>query len=164
VRSLFQLSETAADLAAGAFAPLGVDSSKPVVAAVVTFGGIPFVNSEMFYEKILLRKAAEKARTALSPNFGIKRRPFVMSLVTLERFVTAMNNFRETPLQLYETKESQPYVALGDWDQHLAVRLNGLGANLKRLRLVTEQFDEFFDSMGIPPDDRPKLQSRPEQQ
>lgn len=143
-----QLRETCEALRSGTFDHFGIDRNKPVLAIVATYGHLPLPNTDWYFENVFEPFASRGGNTFL-PDFGLPRRPAVMSLDTLEMFVTALNFFSETPLQSFEERGKHPFLSAGDWNNHLRTRLSNAGT-IESLPFVRQKADEFFVTLGCP--------------
>ena len=118
-----QLGQTYKDLQDGLFNKLITDRSKPVVAIVATYGEIPYVNSEWYFEKIISARAEHDNHPLESSTFGLPTRPVVMSLRILEMFIIAVNSLALSPHELIREKEAHNQLSMGEWGNFLKRKL-----------------------------------------
>jgi hypothetical protein len=145
-----QLYTTAHDLGSGVFRPLGIDDSKPVIGVVVTFGEIPFANSDWYLNTFILTRAESKLKQPIYPSPNMQRVPIVMSISTLELLVMAMNSLGASLLSLCQEKDALPYITVGDWDTFLTQKLRPNESSFEPLPFIAPNCDAFFKCMGIP--------------
>jgi hypothetical protein len=144
-RGMKQLYVTAADIKSGKFRSIGIDSEKPILGIVVTFGELPLANSCWYFDTFFLKR-----RNASSYDVGanediIMRRPMVLSLATLQDFVRVLISTPAiSPFELYDAKEAEPYHVVGDWDAYLRSRLRDCEDHIASLPFEEDQFDDFF--------------------
>jgi hypothetical protein len=157
--ALGQLRRTAADVRASAFAELGVDGSKPICAAVATYGRLPFANSDWYFEKFVRRMGTQGGGPAAAPA-TLDAPPAIMSLDQLDMFVVLLNRLGVTPTSVMAEKAGHAYVSVGDWEQFLRNRLTALAEPPEPLQFVRAAAEAFWTSMGVSEDRLPRFRSR----
>jgi hypothetical protein len=117
---------------------------------VVTYGELPFANSDWYFENVFLRRAKKRLKPPIYPSPNMQRRPMVVSLPTLELLIQAVNSTRTSFLSLYDDKQERSYVSIGDWDTYLRSKLSEIKATPEPLPFIEEEFDAFFETLGVP--------------
>jgi len=107
--AMVQLYSTANDIAEGRLAWAGVAPGKPMVGVVATFGDIPFVNSDRYFDTFIFRRAEQALQRPIYPSAAMSRRPIVLSLASLELLIMLLNALGETPVTLYDQKAAESY-------------------------------------------------------
>lgn len=146
-KALAQLYTTADDVAAGVFDRYDVDRRKPVVGIAVTFGEIPLANSEWYFNSFFLKRAAKQLKPAIYPSSAMPRRPFVISVGTLELLLMTTKTVGKTILELNDAKQTENYILVGDWDTFLNSKLSDSEREVKPLDFLETQIDNFLQTM-----------------
>ena len=149
-RGMEQLYATAYDIAQGDLRKLGIDHNKPILGIVVSFGELPFANSDWYFENAFLARVADHLRAPVYPSCTMTRRPMVISVPTLELMIQAANSTHSSMLSLYDSKALENYVLTGDWDAYLRSKLQALGEQVEQLPFLREDFEAFFETLGPP--------------
>jgi hypothetical protein len=145
-KALVQLYTTAHDLVSGRFSCLGVGQTKPLVGVVVTFGELPFANSDWYYDKVIFARSENDLSPPIYPSEGLSRRPMVISVSCLEDLALLIRDSRESLVALYDEKQNLPYVQAGDWDVFVGHRRKQGSAPTKPLPFVEDQWKQLLDS------------------
>ncbi len=150
--ALVQLHHVAKDIEDGRLQEIGIDGRKPVLGVIVTLGDIPSANSDWYFETFFLQRAAARLDPGVCCPSCMTRRPIVISAEVLQQFIISLNALQVSPFTLYDEKESQDYLAVGDWGTFLARKNANLGTNERCLAFITDQLGRFLDSFGVNPD------------
>ena len=151
-----QLSSTFSDLTNGRFDGRVAHHGKTLVSVVVTFGEVPYVNSDWYFRNVIYPRAEAEHMSPSTPTWGLPSRPFVMSSETLELFVMVLNTFGIEPHELVQEKDAKHGVpAIGEWKPFLKEKLNARKDDYQRPSYVTEAA-ESFDRTLIPADAIPR--------
>lgn len=145
---LAQLYHVAKDIEEGRPERLGIDCQKPVMGIVVTFGDIPSANSDWYFKRFFLQRAATKLDSSIYPSPRMKRRPLVISAEVLQQLVAVLNALQVSPIALYDEKESENYLIAGDWSAFLRKKTAKLSAHEKCLPFVVDHVHQFLQSLG----------------
>ena len=146
-----QLYATAHDLHSGKFDPLKVDREKPLLGVVVTFGDIPLVNLDWYFETFVMPLASPKLEPPVYPSPNLERRPVSMTVRTLEQLVMVCNSLKTTPLELHSKKAALHEALAGDWDTYLSGIVRGNQPANKSLPFMRPQTARMMVSLGVPP-------------
>ncbi len=152
VSGLEQLYTTARDLENGVFPFSDVDNSKPTLGIVVTYGDIPFVNKDWYFETFFESKSKTDFDSSIYPSKKLSRRPIVLSVSGLEKFITVLNNAQASPLGLCERKNDKSYNEVGDWNIFLNSELKSLeksNGRITPLSCIQDSFNMFLESLEI---------------
>jgi hypothetical protein len=150
VKGLRQIVSTATDAANGVFAPLGVDVGKNVLGIVVTFGDIPFANSDWYFDSFFNECFREHAKKDLLPAGMMVKKPIVISVRVLQDLVRLLNTCGTSFSDVYADKEKQPYLQVGDWETYLMQRLRTISGKIAGLPHVERNVQRMYESLGIP--------------
>lgn len=151
-KGLVQIYTTAKDVNLGVFDSLGVNSQKPIIGIVVTFGEILLANTDWYFENFFLKRTGKELDISIYPSQGMKRRPIVISVETLEKLITLINNSSESVLSLYDEKLTKSEAEVGEWDTFIKSKLKEIDTPIDELAFIDEQDKDFYISMGISPE------------
>ena len=146
-KAMKQIYSTAHGMDSDVFRGLGIDCEKPILGMVVTFGELPFANSEWYFNSFFLPRARTVLSPPIYPGTSMKNHPIVISVRTLEHLVTCLNNLNASYMKLFEEKEQRHYNEVGDWNTFLKSKLRDQGENIEALPFVRQQTDEFFNNL-----------------
>lgn len=152
-KGLIQLYTTAYDISCGVFDSFGIDKQKPVAGVVVTFGRIPLVNSEWYFNEFILKRRQNKFKAPIYPSGNMKRMPIVLSISDLERLVELLNASSESFLELHDRKETLPYGQTGDWNTFMRDERAKRSTPVELLPFIEKQLNDFYHSLGIAPEE-----------
>ncbi len=148
-KGLEQLSATARDIADGAYAQFGIDTTKEVLGIVVTFGDIPMANSDWYFLTFFCQRVGAGTTDSLWPSGRMTKRPIVLSVDLLEDLVRVLNTRRTSMLDLCRGKQEQPYFIVGDWDGYLRKVLAEFGPEIAGIALVKNNVNRLLGSLGV---------------
>lgn len=146
VKGLKQLYETAGQIKNGALSELGISNTKPVIALIVTYGDIPFPNSDWYYNTFFI-PVAQKLFPSGIPEV-MQFRPAIMSLGCFELFIRYALTGKSI-LTIFKEKNEQRYEIVGDWEVYLKAKLSELGNNAPAISYVDKRWGEIFQTMGV---------------
>lgn len=116
-----QVLVTSRDTAAGRLESLAVSKNKPMVGIVVTYGDIPFVNSDWCTSEILAPLLKNKWTEEGTGGSMMVAPPTTMSVATFELLVVACRHLNTSVRQILADRSSQRFIQSGDWGPYLAI-------------------------------------------
>ena len=146
-KGMVQVCATAHMLSQDAFLGAGISRNKPVVGIVATFGELPLVNSDWYFNAFILKREEKSLVPPIYPSERMKRRPIVLSLQALENLVVLTNTLNVSPDDLYAEKETLPYIVVGDWLQFTMQKLRDATVSVQPLPFVRAEVDNLFADM-----------------
>lgn len=144
-----QLYTTAYEIHNGDLKSLGIDTTKVIFGIVVTYGDLPLANSNWYFNTFFLKRAESKLKPPIYPSTAMEQLPIIMPIQVLELFAATITHLDASPTLLFDEKESQPYLKVGDWNTFLASKLRESNKKDLMLPFAQDQFVEFLVSLGF---------------
>lgn len=142
-----QIDNTAQQIRRGALGNLVEDLNKPIYGIVITFGNLPFVNSDYYFEKFIKSRMYSKVVDFASWPFPLSFPPQTFSIDTFESLITTVVNTDYSVRQIFEMKMEEEYLKVGDWPEYIA---NIEGANDDWIiPLLDDAGKNLFNKYGI---------------
>lgn len=146
VEATEQLVATARAILEGALGSILSSSHKPLIPIVVTYGGIPLVNSPWYRKEILAPRLQQKLEAFDDWPAPFHCSPQVFSIAVLEQFVLAQRAIGESVAAMIEKKQVRPYLSVGDWDVFLPTLV--ADKRTEQLPMAHEAIEEFFEGIA----------------
>jgi len=139
-----QLLSSLRDLRDGRFRGLGIDANKPAFAVIVTYGEVPFANSEWYFERYLRPPIEERAASAGALDLdSFEATPIVLQANYFEILMGLLRyRFRTLP-ELIQDRTLQGYGATGDWDTYLIKLWETLAPDTASLPTTNPDVESF---------------------
>ncbi|OQA01594.1 MAG: hypothetical protein BWY69_01328 [Planctomycetes bacterium ADurb.Bin401] len=136
--AICQIENTLYNIKTGKLLLPGINTNKPFLKIVVTFGEMFGFNSDWLLNHML--------SSIKSVNSNIK--PIILSIDGLEKLVLYKENAHESLIDIYHSKLKEGYLITGDWDTYISNKISAI-QTVKNLDFFEDGFDEMFNKFGI---------------
>lgn len=147
------------DLGDGVFDSLVLDKSKPLQGVVVSYGEVPHVNSDWYFDSVLLPAYSKKVRSSVQAGAESSRRPVSMSIRSFERLVMCSHTLGRSPFSIVDEKSKLNFVETGDFDIHLPNLMRPMAGSIYQIPYLRSNERALFASLGLSEDELDQLMS-----
>lgn len=161
VDGLEQILATALSLKDGVLDKYVKSNRKPVYGAVITFGEVPFANSDFYFDNIIMPRARQANSIVVDNLVVFASRPTILSLESYAMLMAALYALPTTPRALAHGFEAYYRVCLGDWRTYLGKTIRDADKQFTRLPFVNSRAQAFFDFLRLSLAERAATQGTP---
>ncbi|OHB53094.1 MAG: hypothetical protein A2Y10_06880 [Planctomycetes bacterium GWF2_41_51] len=135
-----QIDNTLNNIMNGKLCLPGIDTKKPFLKMVVTFGEMFGFNSDWIFNKMCPQINYDEEKNL---------KPMIFSIAGLEKFVLYIENSSESLIDIYHAKRKDGYFATGDWDNYLSSKIASIKPIKNDINFLNEGFDSMLDKFEI---------------
>lgn len=140
--AIVQIATTIQEIRKGSLNAIGINKSKPIESVIVTYGDVPFVNSDWHFEKIIAPSLQQRHREDIADALMIQvNRPIVLKTSSWENLVGLLAAQVTTMTDLKQRKKAENYITEGDWDVFLCKAMDSFDLEQKHPELEAATTD-----------------------